>query len=119
MTEILFTVFSPIRGAVLFIGNLFIDLCSLIKKKLYYVSFIHINILIKFNRFILVVVNGNGLDTLGKDFKIQFNDADGTYTDTGFVEYSDNSSRKFYKKKNRDIILGNTAHLLCSFVNVT
>ncbi|XP_071160641.1 uncharacterized protein [Mytilus edulis] len=39
-------------------------------------------------------VNGNGLDTLGKDFKIQFYDADGNYTDTGFVEYSDNSSQK-------------------------
>lgn len=59
-------------------------------------SFIHINILIKCNRFISVEVNGNGLDTLGKDFKIQFYDADGNYTDTGFVEYSDNNSRKFY-----------------------
>ncbi|XP_063425906.1 uncharacterized protein LOC134709688 isoform X2 [Mytilus trossulus] len=39
-------------------------------------------------------VNGNGLDTLGKDFKIQFYDADGNYTDTGFVEYSDNNSQR-------------------------
>ncbi|XP_076096845.1 uncharacterized protein LOC143067450 isoform X1 [Mytilus galloprovincialis] len=41
-----------------------------------------------------IEVNGNDLDTLGKDFKIQFYDADGNYTDTGFVGYSDNSSQK-------------------------